>query len=362
MKNKVYLSIAIIIIVILIASIYYYNNRPVSASPEDLVSCKTIRDPGRGYGIVFFGSKEDSESYGDYLINSPPFYSYRNQLRLFYIDDYVPNCTYYKDVALYCYDKELIRKASSCPNDFIVVIKDDKDTLRSSAYMNVVSIISSSSKNVLLHEFAHVFANLADEYVPAVLPRTPKNCLSSCDQFSEVEDGCFKGCSDSEHYRSIEGGVMRTLSTSKYGVYNQKIISSYFSSSLSSLTGNDIKLTEECTNEKYVLLTGKVNNESFEVVKREEGNGCIGSNGRGQFSFTLLTEGTVPFKGSFNPQVIFTDLDESGELSGGSENYNGEFYIKVPYVEGMKTLIINNTVQNKIKEVNFDYDSRPCKV
>ena len=150
-------------------------------------------------------------------------YNEKDNFNFYYIDNYQPKCEIYQDKALLCYNKDIVRKAASCPHDFIVVIKEDSRNIRSSAYMNVMSINSKHSLTVLLHEFGHVFVNLAEEYVPAKLPKKAKNCVDECTKFS-IKDGCYEGCSKADYFRSINNGIMRTLSSTNFGIFNKKLI------------------------------------------------------------------------------------------------------------------------------------------
>ena len=112
-----------------------------------------------------------------------------------------------------------------CPNDYVVVLTDMKRHLRSSAYQNVMSLNINHDKSVILHEFGHVFANLADEYVPSIIPWGSKNCVKNCQDFEKQGvGGCFIGCSQDDYSRSTESSVMRTLSTVDYGELNEGLI------------------------------------------------------------------------------------------------------------------------------------------
>jgi len=176
--------------------------------------CKTISYHGDDkVNLVFFGPQEDVEEYANFMFATAPYDEQVNNFNVYYIEDFNPECELYKSAAILCYSDDLVHKAATCPNDFIVVIDDTQaSTVRSSAYLNVVSVNKKHPKTVLTHELGHVIANLAEEYVPARLPDNSKNCVSTCSQFGQNTDGCFEGCSESDYHRSIERGVMRTLS------------------------------------------------------------------------------------------------------------------------------------------------------
>jgi hypothetical protein len=177
--------------------------------------------------IVFFTnnvSQGKIDGYVDYFLNSEPFVNNKEKFNFYYAGE--GNCEVIKNKAVYCYSKQLLKKSAICPSDVIIVLSDMPRQLRSSAYMNVVSLNVHHNKNVILHEFAHIFANLADEYVPSTIPWGSKNCQSSCEDFEEFGEleGCFVECSDTSHYRSSEASVMRVTSTSDYGKLNTMLI------------------------------------------------------------------------------------------------------------------------------------------
>lgn len=203
---------------------FFYNNSKTSFSEG--AECERISyngDPSGKINIVFFTngvSKDSLQEYVNYFESVSPFSENKELFNFFYLD-YKPKCKI--DVGLLCYSRELIEMSAKCPNEFIVVISDEDASVRSSAYMNVISMNSNLPKSVLTHEFAHVFANLADEYIPASIPFGSKNCASNCVNFGGI-GGCFEGCSKENFFRSSENSVMRTLSSEKYFEFNENII------------------------------------------------------------------------------------------------------------------------------------------
>ena len=194
----------------------------ISSSPEN---CEVVlENEGENKIDVVFLTDDVSENkvgeYADYLINSEPFSFNREKFNFFYAGD--AECEI-KQGLLFCYSGENLKKAASCKNDYIIVLGEEPANIRSSAYINVISLNTKHPKNVLLHEFAHVFSKLADEYVPSVLPRGSENCEEECLNF-EISDGCFSGCSKNELYRSSENSVMRTLKTEEYKKLNTLLI------------------------------------------------------------------------------------------------------------------------------------------
>ena len=131
---------------------------------------------------------------------------------------------------------------------------------------------------MLIHEFGHAFANLADEYVPATLSRGSENCKSSCDKFNSEIDGCFQGCSKANYYRSIQNGLMRTLSNTNYGIYNKNLIRELINKRLGShLTGNainSINPINTCLEQKYAFLEVQNKNGRPYVLNKQVFSGC----------------------------------------------------------------------------------------
>jgi hypothetical protein len=225
METKWYIVIIGVLTAILAFMIVIWSRGTLSGSPAGLEECKTLKYSGENaVNVVIFADRVTAEKYSTFFFTISPFNRVRDSFNFYYIDTYSPICEAYKGIALYCYSSELLKKASSCPNDFIMVVKGDSPGLRSSNYMNVMSLNSAHPLNVFQHEFGHAFATLSDEYVPAEIPKKAKNCPTSCDSFEGKNDGCFQGCSNDANYRSIDNGIMRTLSSSSYGKYDESLI------------------------------------------------------------------------------------------------------------------------------------------
>src|SRR3989344_8432036 len=153
--------IALTLIVLLLNSNKLIQNSP-KLNGNEIESCKAIFNSGNDkMNIVFLSSQKEAEQYSNSLFNIEPFKTNKNNFNVFYIDEYTPKCELYQSIALLCYSKEIIRKASSCPNDFIIVLDFQPVSIRSSSFINVLSINKNHPKTVLAHEFAHSLANLA---------------------------------------------------------------------------------------------------------------------------------------------------------------------------------------------------------
>ena len=220
----IFLSIALIGIIYWFTGFNFINLEPVEGT------CKPIiENPGENkVEIVFFTDnvpESQVNEYVDFFINTPgPFKDNKDKVNFYYAGE--TDCEIVQGIAVYCYSKDLIRKSSICPNDYIIVLSDVERNIRSSTYINVVSLNIHNSKNVILHEFSHTFANLADEYVPADIPFGSKNCVNNCLKFEKYGDleGCYEGCGKTTFFRSTENSIMRTLKTNDFGKLNTLLI------------------------------------------------------------------------------------------------------------------------------------------
>tara|TARA_Y100000310_G_scaffold338126_1_gene426926 strand:+ start:309 stop:1001 length:693 start_codon:yes stop_codon:yes gene_type:complete len=220
-RYSVLLISGIVVISLGLIFLLVFSSTPVS-SPD---ICEVIieNDGENKVDIVFLTdqvSKNKVDDYVEYFLDSEPFSLNKEKINFYYAGE--TECEI-KQGLLYCYSRDLLKKAGACKNDYIIVLGEEPRKIRSSAYINVVSVNIKHPKTVLLHEFAHVFSVLADEYVPSVVPRGSKNCKQECEDF-EVSEGCFSGCSKSELSRSSESSVMRTLSTKDYKKLNTLLI------------------------------------------------------------------------------------------------------------------------------------------
>ncbi len=354
--NKKLLIIIIAIFAVLAFTFTYYFLNKSKLSPVQLENCNTLSySSPQAKNIVFFSTKQQAQEYSDYLLSHEPFSKNKQAFNFYYIASYFPECELYQEKAILCYSRELVKQASSCPNDYIIVIDTKPSPIRSSSYMNTLSLNSNHNKNVLLHEIAHALAFLADEYVPSALPSKSKNCVSDCSKFS-VSDGCFEGCSKNEYFRSIQSGVMRTLSSSDYGTLNNQLILSYLPLS-TKITTSIISEDIDCENGNYYLIEGKYQDNQINIISQNIEQGCLGSNGIGDFEYNLILTDNTAYQESFNPELIFTD----NETGGSVEISKGPFYLKLPIIEKAKTLEISKTGE-LLAQINLQgLDAKPCR-
>ncbi|MEK6856317.1 MAG: hypothetical protein AABX66_04130 [Nanoarchaeota archaeon] len=368
MENKT-LIVIILIIVILAGGIIFFKESLKKSPVTNLQECKTLKfNNEKAFNILFFSEKGIAEKNMQYFLNSEPYVNSQNAFNFYYIDDYTPVCELYKGIALYCHSSDLVKKAASCPNDYIVVLQKQGNSIRSSAYQNVISINSEHPLSTLLHEFAHVFAGLDDEYVPATIGFMSKNCLSSCDKF-DVSDGCFEGCGEDKYFRSIDAGLMRTLSTRDYGKFDKGIINSILekrSASNSKITGNVI-INEYCNNQKYYLVIGKIVNGSIEIIDKSLEIGCAsGAPNVGQYNYSVLDEnGGKIIQTPINAEMIYTDIQPEGAeiIEGGANVSDKEFILTVPFVDQPLKLRIENNSGQILSETNLEgLNNLACKI
>jgi len=334
--------IIVLISILVLGVILFYITRTSEKVEIDLEKCESIEYNGENnINVVFMSEKKAAENYIESLFKFEPFGQNRNKFNFYLIKDYQPECELYKGIALYCYSKDLVKKSGSCPNDYVVVVKELAKGVRSSAYMNVVSINSKHDDNVFAHEFGHVFANFAEEYTPAKIPKKSKNCVKSCNKFEGKENECKGGCSKDSYFRSIDQGVMRTLKTNEFGSYNEYFIQKRIDESTkesSKITGNVVMDEEKCSKESYLLVEASLSDGKLNLGKSEEVAGCLGE-GYGSYTQEIGSEKT-----SFNPQYVFTDFhdEESGELSGETYENDKSFYISLPKIKDDEEVVIKN--------------------
>jgi hypothetical protein len=264
---------------------------------------------------------------------------------------------------LLCYSSEVIKKASSCPSDIIVAIQDQPSNIRSSSYMQVISLNSKNPITVLPHEIGHSLSNLAEEYTPAKIPAKSKNCQKSCS--FPISDGCFLGCSEETYQRSIDNGIMRTLSSSTFGKYDEFLILESIKNKQTKITGQVSQQPTNCEQEKYYLIQGVYNSSSIEFKEKSIEYGCPGTNGNGDFSYKLILEDNSQYFSPFNPELIFTDSQQENQetIEGQVFTSEKEFVLKVPTIKESKSLEIYNAEDQKLAELNLqDLKNTPCKI
>lgn len=363
MQNKVFIGIGAVLLIVIV--ILLFIQPKLSPSIQD-VSCNALSAQNKdGINLVFFASEEQTKRYSSLLLQTLPFADYKSKFNIYYIKS-DPDCELYKDVALFCYSRNTVKQASACPNDYVIVLRNQPINIRSSAYENVISVNTQSQDTTLAHEFGHAFANLAEEYTPARLPSNSLNCVADCKDFKGEKDGCFEGCSKDNYYRSINSGIMRTLYAKRFGIYNEKLIEERLTQSKSKITGNVISDSSSCSNQNYFLISGEIKNGQIELKDKEVAKGCAGSNGFGEYSLNVKdAQDNVLYTEQFNPSLIFTDIQETGMAKLEGETYirEGTFYIRVPVInEATKVEVYNPESQQTSSIIIHSLSSYACKI
>ena len=232
------------------------NSTLVSAANlgDKEVECVTLSyndEPENSEDVVFLGSSyKDADSFSSDVNRYvqkfsavKPFSDKLDKINFYRIDNFkgigckvVP---YGIGSYVICDDYLVEQLASECPIDHIVVlVKIGAVTnlvrgTRSSAKGIIATINSGDDALLLMHEFGHTFAKLADEYTDNNVKNFDQesyaNCdTKGCDKWNDVEGvGCYQGCTYNGYsccYRPTMDSIMNSLSTDDYGPVNQKEI------------------------------------------------------------------------------------------------------------------------------------------
>lgn len=213
---------------------------------KECVSVLYNGNPDNKIDITFIGQDfKDISSFiptvEDYIHNifldTEPFKSHSSYFNFYRIDDFTDlGCT--TDGYIFCNEFKVKEAASNCPHDYIIVlmkkgrVAEIVKPLRSSAYGTIMNVNTADDKLVIMHEFGHSIANLADEYVDdsyyANLEQEDyPNCdAKGCTKWAELNGaGCFSGCSLSKYYRATDNSIMNNfLNSDEYGILNNKVI------------------------------------------------------------------------------------------------------------------------------------------
>ena len=377
-ETKGYLFIVLGIFIFIISLITFFSMNKItktnlSSTQDILEQCNILQYNGPAkINMLFFANKEAAQRYTDFFLKSNPFNKNKEAFNFYYLDSYEPNCQFYKGIAILCQSDELIRKAASCPHDFIIVLKDEDDRIRSSSYLNVLSINSRHLLTVLIHEFGHSFANLAEEYTPAKLPRGQPNCKIKCSDFKEEIDGCFQECSETTYYRSVDKGIMRTLTPEDmdkpYGTFNTGVIQELILERLAVNFNEPItgKVTNElriCSEEQYILSDIEIK-EGISKVNNIVLPGCLsGTTGKGDYTYKILDkEEDIIRTDDFNAN-LYSDVqnEELNQLEGETFSHDevGRIILTLP-VEGDKLIVTDSNNKEIIQTTLYDAGARPC--
>ncbi|RMD66341.1 hypothetical protein D6817_04295 [Candidatus Pacearchaeota archaeon] len=369
LRNIVLVSAAIAFLALMFAIAFYLNVLPLTSPDENsaLTDCKVITYKGENaLNVLLFADEKTAERYADNFLNIEPFKSFSDKVNFYYIDSPV-QCELYKGIAVFCYSRELLRKAGSCPHDVVITFANYARNIRSSSYNGVVSLNLNHPVSVLWHELGHALGGLAEEYVPASLPWGAKNCVGQCSEFKSPTDGCFQGCSRKDYYRSIDEGIMRTLDSNTFGKFDEQLLKDKLERKIakgkSRFIGFLVRKLSGCERSYYYLLElARDKNGKLSVVSKSLERGCAGSNGEGRGVVQVLDKQRHAILEKEFDATLFTDgiSENTNELTGESFEPD-RFYVSIPVTRGEESVRIETNGQAqefKLDEVG----GRACKI
>jgi hypothetical protein len=327
-KSYILMGTGAVIFLVSLGVFFIANQTKYSSTDQVLEDCKVLLDNGPGkINMLFFADKESTEKYMNFFFETPPFDESKDSFNFYYIDNYFPDCDLYRGIATFCHSRQLMKKAASCPHDVITVLDTRPNTIRSSTYLNVMSINTVHILTVFSHEVGHAFANFAEEYINNQNPpRGSLNCQKECIGFEGETNGCFQGCSQTNLYRSIENGVMRTLNSNDFGFYNlrklREIIKEGKIKSFSPPKGSPLfapgDITDECLGQKNILVNGIINEDStINIIQKSIQPGCPGGSAEGDYSYTATgADGEPLLVSSLNPFFVAEGPGKNNEIEG----------------------------------------------
>lgn len=357
MKKKHLFLIVVTAISLLVSVVTILAFGNTNASPPNaLINCNALVDNGPdSESIVFFASQQTATEYMNYILSVVPFDESPESFSFFYItpEDYEPECSLYKGIALYCYNSEIIKKAGSCRYDYIVVLDSQPRSIRSSEFSNVLSINTAHPLSVFAHEFAHAFDNFAEEYLAenSRLPSGSENCQDSCDYFTDRFPGnefnCHEGCTKSSLFREFDEGFMKTLSADRYGDFDEALLREELQRKAqqqkSPLTG--FAISENCEDRQYTLVEARNIDGKPEIVSIELVQGCPGpSRESGEVTYKVTKESLLE-EGYFHDQIHVTDYnpDNNGRITSPPEEAE-KYLITTSNTEGTLEIITDGEV------------------
>ena len=172
------------------------------------------------------------------FMQTEPFRANIDKLNFYRVyDPYQIGCT--TDSYVRCDDFAVQQIAVRCPNDYIFVLHKRSEALdtinpvRSSSIGNVAYVNTADDKYVAIHEFGHIFAKLADEYVDDEFysgfdaQNTPNCDAKGCRKWARMTSECYPGCTTSGYFRGTLSSIMRDYySSHEFGSINSKVINS----------------------------------------------------------------------------------------------------------------------------------------
>jgi hypothetical protein len=161
---------------------------------------------------------------------------------------------------------------------------------------------------------------------------------------------------------------MRTLSSEKYGSFDEEIIKDNLKIQSSAyITGNQIVSFTDCEQRDYFLIMGRYSNGDFEVINKTLETGCVGEIGEGEFNYEITDGKGDLLKGSkFNPSLVFTDAPPATKpediIDGSVENYEGNFYLTIPVYKDAEMFTIKGGSESIAEIFLGDISARACMI
>ncbi|MEK6908602.1 MAG: hypothetical protein AABX23_00945 [Nanoarchaeota archaeon] len=347
MESKAFLFTSIPILAVILVFSYLNIQQESSLAPTEKSDeqCKKIEYNGQDrIDLLFISSEEDARYYTEYLFTVEPYKTYRSYFNINVLEEEA-QCDYYKDIALLCYTDQVLDLAKQCEHDYVIILKEDSPQIRSSAYGKIISLNKGDHENsVLIHELGHALGNLAEEYNGAKIPQGSKNCQKICTGFKGPVDACTQECSDGEHFRSIPMGVMRSLITDNYGVYNIALLTELFEKNKpkdTTITGNQISERTIC-NKKV---------QSIEVYQSSQRIDVKTNN--------ILEDACIPDKGLSgslcvgnicNINLLFTDSQGVNDETLSGETFTPERPLRFYIEQNTRSPLVEITFDNQVIE------------
>jgi hypothetical protein len=372
MKKRFMVLVLIIAISLIISvSAFLIAKNTSNSPPTGPITCNILQENPGGINIVFFSTEEQAKEYMDYLLSVIPFDKNKEKFSFYFItpEQYQPDCTIYQGIALLCQSSDLTKAASACPNDYVMVLGEQPASIRSSAFKGVMSLNTNHPITVFAHEFGHVMANFAEEYLSegASIPRGSENCQKKCSDFNKFlgKFGCSQECTNSNYYREFENGFMRSLNADRYGSYDELLMQDAINNQYhgSSITGKVTSTTSSCQNQQYYLVE-QDDEEKFTVTLNK---GCPnGGKNYGDFTYEIKdSSGNILSENLLPSNTLFTtDSNSDGKITSPKIQTNLPISFTIPATQTNKEDSL--TIFNENKEVIYQTSlvgigARPCK-
>lgn len=342
--------VGFVIVYVFFGNLLFSGTRqPMQPSP----GCIAIQDNGdseNSIDIVFlpdnFQDVEKFREKTDKMIetfkNTKPYSEYKDRFNFFRIErfDLDLKCDYkYGGDAIVCDPTAVKSSAALCPHDYVIVAVDSEgiqklfDLLRSSAWMGIASLNTADDPLVFSHEFAHLFANFADEYeYGGKISWDAPNCDSSwetCPKFKSVTDSeCVRGCVNNENSRSINVGIMRDYWKSKvFGSYNEYALTSFILKTTKANSNNQVVKSMPLN----VVELSYVNNQ-WKILDVKESEGYPDGLNTGISTNSKIIIEDKDYKNIYELNLQIPVMYFDGHDSEGNPYYNTTLLNEVKYL------------------------------